>query len=290
MKKGLWVAAVMIIAIIVVATQLPKTSERVTRPIFSVAEIDGIEMVYAGVGTTNVAGVAEEGAIRAAVLPHHTLLGEELDGWWAEMAKTNPKPSVIVLIGPNHENAGTADVQITSGVWTTPFGDVATDDALVDYFLKTGPVGNEPASFVNEHAIGTHAPYIAHWFPGVPIVPVIAKSGADQDDATAFERQMQDLLPEDALVIASIDFCHYLTEEETAKMDVETLAYINARDYDHIATLHSDHLDAPFAMITYLLWADHHNYRSELIYHSSSHSIFHEPFMPGTSYLVYTSH
>ncbi len=280
--------AVMILVIVVVATHFPKTSERVTRPVFSLSEIDGIEMVYANVGTMTKPGASDALSIHAAVLPHHTLLGEGLDGWWSEIAKGS-KPSVIVIIGPNHENAGEAEVQITHGVWTTPFGDVETNDVLVDQFLKTGAVGNEPTSFINEHAIGTHAPYIAEWFPGVPIVPVIAKSGADQDDARAFERQLEALLPPDALVIASIDFSHYLNQEDTAAMDAETMKLIDNRDYDHLATLHSDHLDTPFAMITYLLWSDHHNYTTDLISHSSSHEVLHDANVPGTSYFVYYS-
>ena len=282
--------AAMIIVIVVVATHLPKTSERITRPIFSVSGIDGIDMVIKSVGVTDLVALSDRiEPIRAAVLPHHTLVGDELDTWWATIAQSNLKPSVIVIVGPNHENAGKADVQITHGVWTTPFGDVETEHALVDQLLKTGAVGNEPTSFINEHAIGTHAPYIAEWFPGVPIVPVIAKSGADQDDARAFERQLEALLPPDTLVIASIDFSHYLNQEDTAAMDAETMKLINNRDYDHIATLHSDHLDTPFAMITYLLWTDHHNYTTDLISHSSSHEVLHDANVPGTSYFVYYS-
>ncbi|NBS41767.1 hypothetical protein EBS80_03840, partial [bacterium] len=98
-----------------------------------------------------------------------------------------------------------------------------------------------------------------------------------------------DILPDDALVIASVDFCHYLPADATASMDAETLSYVADRNYTQLERLHSDHLDSPFALIAYLMWSDHKDDDVTLVWHSASHALMGQPNAPGTSYLVYFS-
>ena len=230
----------------------------------------------------------DSSTISAAILPHHTMTGPQLFGFWTNIS-TRSKPSVIVIVGPNHPNLGTAQVQTTHGDWPTPFGIVSTDDVIVDRLVAMGAATDEPPSFVNEHSIGTHVSYVAKLFPGVPIVPVIAKSTADEEEARSFERSLASVLPPDALIVFSIDFCHYLPADKTAQMDAETTSFVNARQYYRIQGLHSDHLDSPFSLMTYLLWNDFSGNDSTLVWHSSSHGIQGTPDAPGTSYFVYES-
>ncbi len=256
------------------------------RPVFSIAEIDGIDDV---INAVRVGTDGTEGAdIRAAVLPHHTLAGPKLMELWTEISDGSD-PSVIVVIGPNHENAGEGMVQSTHGTWTSPFGIVQTDDGLIDRLVSLGIVSDEPESFVNEHAIGTHVPYLANLFPGVPIVPIIAKSPAGADNALSLVLVLQQTLPDDALIVSSVDFCHFLPQGATDAMDAETLAHVAGRRYGEIERLHSDHLDTPFALITYLLWSDRNGYAADLVWHETSHRLLGDPNAPGTSYLVFFS-
>ena len=230
----------------------------------------------------------DSSAISAAILPHHTMTGPQLFGFWTDLSSRS-KPSVIVIVGPNHPNLGVAQVQTAHGDWPTPFGTVTTDDTLVDKLIATGAATDEPPSFVNEHSIGTHVSYVAKLFPGVPIVPVIAKSTADEAEARSFESSLASILPSDALVVYSIDFCHYLPDDLTADMDAETISLIGSRDYRTIQGLHSDHLDSPFALMVYLLANDRAGNASTLVWHSSSHVVQGTPDAPGTSYLAYFS-
>jgi poly-gamma-glutamate synthesis protein (capsule biosynthesis protein) len=261
-------------------------AESTARTIFSINAIEGINDVLDAVHTGVAEARASDQPIHAAVLPHHTLAGNELMQFWSEIAASNPDPSVIVIIGPNHENAGDAQVQTTTGVWTSPFGNVETDDGIVDALSQAG-VSWEPASFVNEHAIGTHIPFIASLYPTERILPVIAKSTADEEDAVAFVAVLQHILPQNALLIASIDFSHYLPRDATETMDEETLSAIDRQAYTEIERMKSDHLDAPFALIAYLEWSERNGFESTRVWHGFSHDLMGNPTAPGTSYLVY---
>lgn len=271
---------------------LKESSTHTTYPITDIVGINDVLNAIASKTSLPTLGVGSESddslAISSIVLPHHTIVGPQLLDLWTNLSTRSP-PSVIVIVGPNHENAGTSQVQTTHGDWPTPFGTVSTDDALVDRLVAMGAATDEPPSFVNEHAIGTHAPYIAKLFPGVPILPVIAKSTADDAEARAFAASLESILPADALVVYSIDFAHYLPDDLTADKDAETIALMDARDYRTIQGLGSDHLDSPFALMVYLMANDRAGNASSLVWHSTSHVVQRMPDAPGTSYLVYES-
>lgn len=294
------IAAVLVLAAILIRTVEPETQvsppakegvgEVRARPVFSIVEIDGIDDVVNAVaqGTDGTKETGKTEGVAAAVLPHHTLAGPKLMELWTDIADRSD-PSVIVVIGPNHDNDGSGLVQTTHGVWTSPFGTVETDDGLVDRLVSLGVATDEEGTFVNEHAVGTHVPYLAELFPGVPILPVIAKSPAGADEALSLVLVLQQILPDDALVVSSIDFSHYLPQDATDAMDAETLAHIAARRYTELERLHSDHLDAPYAMIAYLLWGDRNGFHSDLVWQETSHRLMNDPNAPGTSYLVFFS-
>jgi len=257
------------------------------RPIFSISEIEGIDTVMTAV-QAGAEAPANPLVVKAAVLPHHTVPASKLMELWKEI-EVGSDPSVIVVIGPNHENAGEGMVQTTRGVWTSPYGNVETDDGLVDRLVSLGIATDEPDSFVNEHAIGTHVSFMANLFPGVPMVPIIAKSPAGADDALSLALVLQQILPDDALVVSSVDFCHFLPQDVTDAMDSETLALITARRYAEIERLHSDHVDTPYALMAYLLWSDRNGFVPDLIWHETSHRLLGDPNAPGTSYLAFFS-
>lgn len=298
-------AAVLVLEMVTVLLWAPRLGSPLTpsatetaapRPVFSISKIDGIADVLGAVssGRTGAVGdaalrtYAADVRVTSVVLPHHTLAAPQLYDLWSNVA-AHADPSVIVIVSPNHDNDGDAAVQTTHGVWATPFGSVETDDALVNALVASGAASDEADPFVNEHGIGTHVSYVAELFPGVPIVPVMGKSPADADDAARLASAFADILPDDALVIASVDFSHYLPADATAAMDAETLSLVADRRYDQIERLHSDHLDSPFAMIAYLLWSDHLGNDVSLVWHDSSHALMGQPNAPGTSYLVYVS-
>ncbi|HBP00552.1 MAG: hypothetical protein UU48_C0007G0006 [Candidatus Uhrbacteria bacterium GW2011_GWF2_41_16] len=259
------------------------------QPQFTLEEISGINGVMdvsANLSIVNEEKDAGNEPIRAAILPHHTLLADELGNFWKQFA-VGKKPSVIVLVGPAHQNQGQALVQTTTGVWSFPGGKVKTDNALVSDLVASGAAAYEPASFEQEQSIGTHVPYIARLFPGVPLLPIIAKAPAGEERAAALVDILNRTLPDDALVVSSIDFSHYLPVAQSDLRDKETLDLIQERLYTKIDGLHADYLDSPFALDVFLKWIDLRNQKENLIWHESSGSLTGKVHEPGTSYFVF---
>lgn len=245
-------------------------------PLFRIDQIPNIEKVLTSVGKTDQSNFDSENSraeIQAAILPHHTDIGQQIDEFWSEIARRS-SPEIIVLVSPAHLDQGNANVQTTNGIWETPFGDVQTDVRSI----KDLKISIESESFVNEQGIATHMPYIAHYFPEVPVVPVIAPSRSGITDATKFVSKLQSL-DKKILLIASIDFSHYLSEEISDVNDLETQIAIVEKNFDKIDRMNSDYLDSSFALDTFLLWKNFSGCLSQTRWHK------YNPV--GTSYFVF---
>ncbi|HLD18072.1 MAG TPA: AmmeMemoRadiSam system protein B [Patescibacteria group bacterium] len=249
--------------------------------------MEGIHDVVAAAERLEVPTTLFDGdPVHAALLPHHTLISEKIGSFWTRIAqRTNP--SVIVLLAPAHENQGEALVQTARGIWKTPLGSIETEDAIVSGLAETGVVAEEPFSFVDEHGIGVHLPFIAKLFPQARIVPIIAKSLAGEREARALVSAFDNLLPEDTLLVSSVDFSHGLLSQESDQRDRETLALIAGRDYVRLDRLSSEFVDSPFALETFLLWTDREERRSQLVWHSNAGEFTGDRMIPGTSYVVF---
>jgi poly-gamma-glutamate synthesis protein (capsule biosynthesis protein) len=258
--------------------------------IFTLENIDGIEQVERAAQALSVpAKNPFASAVSTALLPHHTLVAEPLGDFWTEIAEAT-SPSVIVLVSPAHLNQGQAVLQTTRGTWQTSVGKVQTDDAIVSRLVSLEVVDEEPKSFKNEHGIGVQVAYIARLFPEARIVPVIAKSSAGEEEARSLVLTLDQLLPEDALVVASVDFAHELDEATSRSHDAETLGHMAARRYDRIDALSSEYVDTPFGVDAYLLWSDRQGVTPEFVWEGTSHTLLGDPAQPGTSYLIFLSY
>lgn len=281
-KIGVLVGALVLVLVIVIfVSVILSERQRVEGSlsqganIYRLDSIANIESVFLSVGKTDRSNFDKENIrseIQAAILPHHTDIGPKIDEFWSEIALRS-SPEVIVVVGPAHFDQGVADVQTTTGIWKTPFGDVETDKSI-----KKLSVQIESDSFVNEHSIGVHAPYIANYFPDIPVIPIIAKSRAGLSDASDLVSKLQKL-DKKILLIASIDFSHYLSEEQSLANDVEVQEVIGEKDFDGIDQMNSDYLDSSFALDVFLLWQNMTGCLLQARWHDYNPA--------GTSYLVY---
>lgn len=266
---------------------LPDLVESEQDPLYSLDRIPDIEVIYRAINAHEPfdGAPSTNSTLRAVILPHHTLLGEQLADFWWDAKAGNSAPEVIVLMGPTHEDLGQHALQTTNGGWETPFGTVASGE-LTTGLAKDAVLAIEPDSFTNEHSIGAHIPYIAKLYPGTPVLPILARQTAAEAEVTALVDAIR-AQHQNVLFVASIDFSHYLPEPETAFHDEITQDLIKKRDYPKIESLNSDYLDSPPALIAYLRWGEREECFDRQTWHESNYSLFDEKFGRGTSYFVY---
>jgi len=91
-------------------------------------------------------------------------------------------------------------------------------------------------------------PFIARWFPGVPVLPVALDVHTRPADWQVLADALRPFVTADTLVIQSTDFSHYLAQPLAAVKDQETLRLLATGDPARVAQLgQPDHLDSKAA-------------------------------------------
>jgi MEMO1 family protein len=166
-----------------------------------------------------------EQAPLGVIMPHHLAVGEHISRFYQGMAEWK-NPQTVYVVSPNHYDEGQAYIQ-TCGecVFGTAEGDLFLDIEVIER-LNVATVRDE--TFVKEHGIFAHSPFIKHFFPEAKIVPILLRSDISEEDIVLLSEWLDDNLRDEDLLIASIDFSHYKTIEEADKDDALTnVAIVN---------------------------------------------------------------
>lgn len=194
-----------------------------------------------------------EPQVYGGIVSHHFFVERniaKLFGLWsAQNFKT------IVVIGPNHFNAGDSDLLISREAYKTPWGNLLPNLSVVDQLVKSNLVKNQEDPFQREHSVSVEVGFIKHEFPNAQIVPIIIKHNTSKEKMRALAIKLNEILPDNALVLASVDFSHHVTNPIAQKQDTQSIALLKAWDADGIWKLPSSQMDSPptiYALLKYL--------------------------------------
>jgi len=187
--------------------------------------------------TKEVVAKAEAASIRCAptteridaLIVNHHLFAPDLIACGIRTAQKQ-RPSVILLVSPNHFQAGRAPFLTTAADWQTAFGIVKSDSEIVRFMDALPNTAIQDWPFSQEHGIANIIPFLRSAFPNVPIVPLMVKDRVSLDEAVAYADKLFRLLPDDALVVGSFDFVHNKPEGETARLDAQSLSILEQVD------------------------------------------------------------
>lgn len=180
----------------------------------------------------------EIGGIKGGIVPHHLLAGYIPATFFKSLEKQ--KPSLIVLFGPNHYNAGGAKAISTLRDWKTPYGIVKTDRDLVGLLAQRGIIKVREDVIREEHSIYSLVPFIAKSIPDTKILPIIFSYKTDVGKLNEVLANLIPQLPEDAVIVSSIDFSHYQTLPSSIFHDELSKSAIKNFDFGRLEKLEID--------------------------------------------------
>ena len=198
-------------------------------------------------------------ALCAATIPHH-LIASHLIAQTMYHISLHP-PRTIVVIGPNHQEIGPA-------ITAVPIAS-STDQSLTSLL-----------------------PFIRHYLPTTQVVSLLIRQTATLAELDALVTRLAPLLTSpNTVLLASIDFSHYLPSDQAHLKDQTTQVLVDAKDFPSIKKLSSYYLDSPGSLITFLKLVDKLGCTTPILtYHQNSAKLEHQPLAPSTSYLVYNSY
>lgn len=166
----------------------------------------------------------------SVILPHHDITEQQLNSFYHALSLLEQKPSVIIILCTDHFEQGKKNIVApVNTYWQTPDGELCVDEVLLSKIVND-PTLVDKISLQNElwqqeHGIFVLTPFINHYFQEIKILPILLKGfSTDQDfeDYKTLGQVLANILPQDALVIASIDFSHYQIPVWTAIHDLVT--------------------------------------------------------------------
>lgn len=188
------------------------------------------------------------------ILPHHMIVAEELSRTYQRLALTI-QPKLIVLISPNHyQNAGPNIQTCLTCEFQTIDGIQPLNTKLTKKLIKDEIATDEPSTFIKEHGIHAHTPFIRHFFPQTTILPITLKWETTEEEIITLTNWLNKNTPPqaDTLVISSVDFSHYVRLEHANFHDVASYTTIKNFNYENVPDLE---IDSPpsISAITHLM-------------------------------------
>jgi hypothetical protein len=139
-------------------------------------------------------------------------------------------PKKIVILGVRHRPPGEPIAIISSGMWRTPLGDAAIDEALATALKIECPILREdPVAHSTEHSLEVQLPFLQVLSPGFIFVP-IALGTVRFDDLVAIGEELGRVLAAnpDVLLLTTSDFNHYQDDATTRRKDQKAIDQILA--------------------------------------------------------------
>ncbi len=145
--------------------------------------------------------------IKGGIVPHHLASAHTVAAFFETIKKQ--QASTIVLIGPNHFDQGPYLITTTKRDWKTPFGNLKTNHDLVDQLLEADIVGINEAVLEEEHSLYSHMSFIKRSVGETTVLPLALKEVERREHLDDLIEALIDILPEDAVIVGSIDFSHF---------------------------------------------------------------------------------
>lgn len=233
--------------------------------------------------------------LQAGLVPHHLVASDMLAGFF-NAAAGGGYQRVVVVSTSHFPQQCAGDVVTGIAGWATPHGDLRGDEALPRALLSNRDIAAvaQPSALERDHGVAGLMPFIAYYLPGVRVSAALLSNRLSQERLEAVTGELLAACADGkTLFVASADCSHYLTAEEAALRDLETIAAVEGLDYRGISRFTDDNIDSPQALTLLLRLAEQRNLSLSLLDHSDSaqklpYAAAHPAFDEGvTTYLVY---
>jgi len=193
----------------------------------------------------------DSGNIVGGIVPHHLLACDLIASFFKTVSGENY--DYVVVIAPNHKREGSRLINTAFENWSTHFGVLESDGELIKSITGLKAADSKARLLEEEHSVSSIVPYIKYYLPNVKIVPILLHGNYGMKNSIELGHKIyNNISQKKALVIASVDFSHYIPPEKADMMDEITLKAIKAWDIGAISQMTNDNMDSPPSIMTLL--------------------------------------
>jgi len=163
--------------------------------------------------------------IASGVISHH-LLAKEIIQEFFKYISLKEKPESIILLSPDHFNSGTLCEKasfITLSLGVKNFKNLKVNDFLLRNLIEKNNFCFSNSSIEKDHGITNLLPYIKSYFPDTKILPILVPSDVSEEQMDLFIKTINSQASLHTIVIASVDFSHYLPKNAAQFHDKKSI-------------------------------------------------------------------
>lgn len=221
--------------------------------------------------------------IKGGIVPHHLAVGFIISDFFKKLSVQDPK--TIFLIGPNHFEKGKFMALTSLYNWKTEFGIVEADHLIIKELLASHLLEVDEETLPLDHSLSGLMTYIKYYIPKARVVPILLSSRFSIEDSKTISNSLYKLIKKDAVILASVDFSHYLIGTKAQDRDTLTLKVMKEYNYDKLYSMNNDFLDSPPSIGTLLMTMQKQNAKNfDIQFNTNSGKLQNNNTIPTTSY------
>jgi MEMO1 family protein len=146
----------------------------------------------------------------------------------------------FIVIGPDHTDAGTSPVTVSNARFYTAYAEIRPIEGLASKLQEAKLAHIEESPFDPEHSVGSQMLIISKIFPEARVTPIILRSDTTRDHAEALGKMLATFLDDETVLIASVDFSHYLPTDQAVPLDQISGEIIRNLDLEAVPLVKAD--------------------------------------------------
>lgn len=168
----------------------------------------------------------------AAIVPH---AGYEYSGPVAAWVYSRIEQANYIIIGPNHSGMGSNFAVMKRGLWKTPLGSIAIDEAAAQKLLdECKLLEYDVIAHQHEHSVEVQLPFLQHRFGNdFKLIPIaILNEFADDtllDACNLVGKAISNMVKNMEgrwILLAASDFSHFIPHQKAKKIDNDIIKSI----------------------------------------------------------------
>jgi len=162
------------------------------------------------------------------------------------------KPKTIVILSPDHFKSGilmesNSFITITVDSNNKEFNHLKIDTLLWGKLLKENKMILNNSAVIAEHGVTVLLPYIKKYFPETNILPILIPADITKEQIEQLVKTIDENSLLDTIVVASIDFSHYLPPQAADFHDTKSIRVLLNFEIENFKNIEADCWQALYA-------------------------------------------
>jgi len=189
--------------------------------------------------------------IASGVVPHHLLAEEIMDDFFSYIS-SQEKPETIAILSPDHFRSGiliknNSFITITLDSDDKDFKNLKIDTFLLERLVKETEMTSKNSAVITEHGVTVLLPYIKKYLPGTKVLPILIPADITKEQVTHLVKTIDVNAPSHTIIIASVDFSHYLPLRIAEFHDVKSIRVLLNFEEENFKNIEVDCWQALYA-------------------------------------------